>query len=500
MNRPHLDFSEMRAAIFTLLAAASFPAVSAQTLDMIVMGNEVSETSHALTPAFPPPVETKDRTSPVPSTRSKSPPSAVVKGGLGELARVLNPRTPEADMYGGELNFTMKVDPVNQNYFTAKLWGADSSADGALILNCEGFEIGTRHGNAAADIFVNHGGPWFPNRFWYRTATLPLKLTQGKTRVQIKLRSAGKIYDYNNKPGKSYIPDYQHLMKEPSWGIYRVYTHVGGYVDTAGEVQGSAPPVKLRAGPGPEVMDVWKSRVNGKLSDMIKKGIVDGGNITAVCRDIGYLSQAYGVECTVGYQNQKLVETAVKSIDKVATRYAKEPKLAGEEWGGSFGPMGEAVWRLYGPMKSRMSEVVDFGGSIGRVARKTGWSKALRASVDSGRYNRRTITNQEVIAAENVYTANKGLLLIDPDNALAEKEALRYPYEAAGISPFLGNDQPGDGPLPKRGKPPFGPDWFHVTSKGTTKEPSFVGADYGEMGVGVYRVARMAVWIPKASR
>lgn len=138
---------------------------------------------------------------------------------------MLLPRTPRADLYGGELSFTMKVDPVNQNYFTIKLWGSDANAENALILKCENFEIGTRHGEAA-DLFVNHGGVWFPNRFWYRTATLPMKLTRGKTSVKLTLRSAGRIYDYSGPP-QPYIPNYRHLMQSPSWQIYRVYTHVG---------------------------------------------------------------------------------------------------------------------------------------------------------------------------------------------------------------------------------------------------------------------------------
>jgi hypothetical protein len=456
------------------------------------MGDPASEARHGLEAAFPPVVETKDRSTPPPSVISDTPPSKVIKGALGESARVLLPRTPAADMYGGELNFTMKVDPVNQNYFTVKFWGSDTSDDGSVILNCEGFEIGKRHGNSAADLFANHGGPWFPGRFWYRTATLPLKLTQGKTSVQIKLRSAGKIYDYNNKHGKTYIPDYQHLMGNPSWQLYRAYTHVGGYVDTTGEVQGTAPELVKRASPGPEVIDQWKEVVNNKVSGMLKRGIIDGGNIASVCRDIGYLAQCYQVSWCTGYRRPEVVATLVKSIDRVASRYAENKQLAGEEWGGSFGPMGEAIWRLAPQFASRLSETVDFGGDIGRATRRDGWARALRASVDAGRFRRRTITNQEVICAENIYAANKGILAIAPAAALAEKEALRYPYEAAGLSPFLGDDLPGNGPVPKRGNAPFGPDWYHVTTDGTTKEPSFVASDYGEMAVGVYRMAVMA--------
>jgi hypothetical protein len=252
-----------------LFFALGISGAAAQTVDTLIMGDDVSEKNHSLVAAFPPVTEARDNTAPPASDPSDGPPSDVITGGKDVPTRRLLPRTPNGDMYGGELNFTMKVDPANQNYFTIKLWGSDSSDDGSLILNCDGFEIGKRHGNSAADLFVNHGGPWFPNRFWYRTVFLPLKLTQGKQTVEIKLRSSGKIYDYNNQRGKSYIPDYQHLMKNPSWQIYRVYTHVGGFVDSTGEVQGDVTTAPIRTAPGPEIMDAWKQAVIDKAANLL---------------------------------------------------------------------------------------------------------------------------------------------------------------------------------------------------------------------------------------
>jgi hypothetical protein len=149
-------------------------------------------------------------------------------------------------------------------------------------------------------------------------------------------------------------------------------------------------------------------------------------------------------------------------------------------------------------MKDHMSETVDFSGSLGSPTRKEGWSKALRASVDFGRFHSRSITNQACICASHIYAANHGLELVDPDNALSEAEALRYPNEACGLSPFLGDDQPGVGPIPVRGADVpdnhlwFGLDWYMATTKGTTKEPSFVGSDYGEMGPLIYETGRLA--------
>jgi len=479
----------------------------AQTIDTLVMGDDAFEKSHNLTAAFPPPTYGGRYTYPPASDPSDGPPSDEITGEMKQPARRLLPRTPVPDMYGGELDFTMKVDPVNQNYFTIKLWGSDSN-ENALILNCENFEIGTRHGSSAADIFVNHGGVWFPNRFWYRTVYLPLKLTQGKQTVAIKLRSAGKIYDYNKK---AYTPDYQYLMKTPSWQIYQVYTHVGGFIDTTGEVNGVAAPARVRTSPGAEVVEAWKTYINGKVRAILKDGFIKEGRseIPGLSHDIDWLAQTYKVSWTPGYHSPQLIDVIIKSIDQVVTAYAEKNDVVGGEWGGQFqslewggalGSMGEAIRLLYPELKGRMSETVDFGGSLGSITRKEGWSKALRASVDAGRFHRRAITNQEIICDGNIYAANRGLELVDPDNAIAESEAIRYPYEAAGLSPYLGSDRPGEGPIPVRGADTsetylqlaYGPNWYYVTTKGTSKEKSFVGSDYGEMGPAVYHLGVMS--------
>jgi hypothetical protein len=296
-------------------------------------------------------------------------------------------------------------------------------------------------------------------------------------------RSAGKIYDYNNKPGKSYIPDYQHLMREPSWQIYRVYTHVGGFVDTTGEVQGDATTPPLRTSPGPEIVDAWKTAVNDKIGKLLQApsiGIID----------TRYLAECYGVPWTTAYHKPEAVDRVIRGIDDVVKAYAaNENDVAmhgNDSWGGCYSPAGVAIYLLYPAMKDRMAEAVDFGGSLGSITRKEGWSKALRASVDFGRFHQRTISNQEVLCSSHIYEANRGLELVDPDNAITESEALRYLYEAAGLSPYLGNDAPGEGPIPVRGTCPYGPNWYMTTTKGTTKEPSFVGSDYGEMGPLLY--------------
>lgn len=84
--------------------------------------------------------------------------------------------------------------------------------------------------------------------------------------------------------------------------------------------------------------------------------------------------------------------------------------------------------------------------------------------------------------------ANRGLKRVDPENALAESEVIRYPYEASGVSSCLAVDRPGESPVSNRADNAlwYGLNWYYVTTKGTTKETSFVGSDYGEMRAAVY--------------
>jgi hypothetical protein len=49
-----------------------------------------------------------------------------------------------------------------------------------------------------------------------------------------------------------------------------------------------------------------------------------------------------------------------------------------------------------------------------------------------------------MIVDMNIYTANRGLALIDPKRALPEAQTLRYLHEAVGIEPWRGSDPSDD--------------------------------------------------------
>ncbi len=136
--------------------------------------------------------------------------------------------------------FRLKVDPENANYVTIRLWGSDSSQN-RLILFCEGKQVGRIHlGDIDLLYFGNDNDePPLNGRFYYNTSPLPLAMTRGKTELGFEIRSIGPIWGYG-----AWFSQFQKPMKEPTRGIYRLYTHKDAYfTPLADEKQGQAPPI-----------------------------------------------------------------------------------------------------------------------------------------------------------------------------------------------------------------------------------------------------------------
>lgn len=484
-------------ACFLLL----LPNVRARTLDTIIFGNTPSESSHGLIAGWDSPapnnyVEANNAT--YPSDPSLTPPTDVVTGGLSQSARRLLPRTPHPDIYGGNLSFTMAVDPVRQNHITLKLWGSDASTGIWFVLNVDGKELGLRHGgdSAAPDMLFGNKQivSFAPNQWVYRTMALPLHLTQGKTSVFLKIRSMGWISDYDAGP---LFGDYNKLMNSPSLGLYRIYTHLGSKLDTSGEAQGAGfTPASPRALENETtVVNNIKSAVNNEISKFMGYSVssLKPWNLAylAKCRDARENLGETWISYSGANTSATLVQKVIDGIDYQVARQAADGNyfnsFGNDSWGGGFGPLGEAIRLLWPQINTgaTMSTTVAYGGSYGTITRTAAWSRALRTSMDFGRFNRRggLYANQDVLAVENTYNANRGLLLVDPANALLESEAQRYLKEACGLLPWAGSDQTGGGAVPVKGTYPLGASFYEVTSDATTKDGGgFVGSDYGEMG------------------
>ncbi|MDX5567787.1 Tat pathway signal sequence domain protein, partial [Streptomyces sp. ID05-04B] len=219
------------------------PAVC-KPLDVVVFGDANSETTHGLTATL----------------------SDTVTGGLGQRARVLNPTEP-ATYWGGALKFDVAVSPTRTTYVTVRLWGDDfdstsrQAASGTnmwrLQLFCDGLQVGHQDEGAVDSLDILDTSPRTPGRFFFHTLPLPERLTRGKEKVTLEIRSMGRIWSYGQNTDQLY-----YKMTTPSRGIYRLYTHTEPcFVPPRGEAQGPAPVPTVRDVEGPEALEAVRQRV-----------------------------------------------------------------------------------------------------------------------------------------------------------------------------------------------------------------------------------------------
>ena len=463
-------FKEYSIQLVLALACIS-PVTAADNLDVIAFGDVASEKAHTL------------------STTS----SQIITGGLGEPARQLLPLNP-VSYDGGSASFRLKVDPVQQNYFTVKLWGSDKGTErGRLILYLDGQQVGYRHEGDYDVLNQCDEEALFQGRFVYQTLPLPPLLTHGKTNIVFKIVGLGPMWPYG-----STFEKYQKNLTEPTRGIYRAYTHTNtSIIPDVNEKQGVALVSKTRpAGAGEEIIERMRATVNARLNRLMQETTNTAANSHAFEGNVLFLAEAYNTTWTVAYHNPRAITALVKAGDLFL-----RPGIIGSSWTGT-GPLGEAVMRVgIEPLRVALDEEIELPANfpflpewrrrepleepsiknvtavVGKIKmkRRDAWAKVLHASLDWNRKNgRRFYTNQSMIADRNIYTANGGLRVIAPEQALTENESLRYLYEAVGLMPWLGNDTDNGG-----SSKPYGNNYFQITRKGLSRELGYVGT-YGE--------------------
>jgi hypothetical protein len=444
--------------IFSQLAAAGITAPSG-LVDTLTLGTPAAEQAHQLTADH----------------------ADTIAGGLGESARRLLPLEP-AEWQGGHLDFTMKVDPAAQNYFSVRLWGSDRSNE-RLILFCEGKQVGYRHLGDIDILDSPNGAPGFNDRFFYTTSPLPLAMTRGKTELHFEIRSSGDI--------NGYAPDwahYQKMFQEPSRGIYRAYTHTDGcFVPPVDEKQGAIPHnVPVRTAPGAEVLTAVQARIDKEV-----EGLLKSKNPLSQSQ-LWFLARAYSLKSTPERDSPELARKAVEALDRLYVTFRTNPTIAQSEpsiynagWFG-LGPAAQSVVLLAEPLRPFFDG--EIAGAPG-VTRRAGWSEMFVACRDWHRQNRRQYTNQSMINdTYGIYLPNRGVALLDPARALPEAAALHYLYEACGLTPWLGSEKDG---VPLK---PLGDAYYQLTKQGLTKELGFVGY-YGEVldwMTAMYEATRLA--------
>ena len=142
-----------------------------------------------------------------------------------------------------------------------------------------------------------------------------------------------------------------------------------------------------------------------------------------------------------------LVSEIVAGMDaQVAAQSANSAYVSQQgnsSWGGYFGPMADAIRTVWTQINTgtTMNTTVAYSGTYGTVTRTSGWSQALRASIDWGRFNRRGIANQAITCDGNIYRTNRGLLLVSPGQRAQRIRGAALPAGGRGHAGF-----PGQGP------------------------------------------------------
>lgn len=205
-------------------------------LDVVEFGVDASEQAHQVTAEL----------------------SDVIRGGLGQAARVLKPRDP-ADWWGGTVRFTLKVAPRGTTYLSVKLFGgdfADANHEWRLQVFLDGKVMGWFDQSASDQVDQMSQHPRLAHRFFVHTLPLPEFVTTGRDALEIEIRAMGRIYAYGNQ-SNFYYP-----MTTPSRGLYRAYTHTDPYFEpAAGDEFGTAAPPGVRPSTDEEMLTLIRQRV-----------------------------------------------------------------------------------------------------------------------------------------------------------------------------------------------------------------------------------------------
>lgn len=409
--------------------------------DKLIFGQAASENAHRFSGAF----------------------TSSIVGLLGESARVSNPRAP-LEGQGGDLTFTMEVDPAEQNYLTVKFSGDDVS-NYVSAININGEQIGyLRKGDYEA---INMGmSKSLPNRFYYNTTMLPLESTFGRSKVEITIKTL-------NASGK---------MEAISRGYYNAYTHTQAYLNVEGEQQGE----KLTQHAASILLPDKTEAEKQALLSGYTQGQIDLFNSYSARMD----NSAAGKLSIVRYQDElrfyanslhydwspantaalkkAALERIFKTIDNHVKDYYGDTRLVLRgghqgDWGGYYGALGEALYivenfihddGVYGdaayeafldqPFVTGTIEgpfsLAGVDGEGGQLTRREAWERVLKANFDFARARLSNIYNQILYTYEGAWEAHEGLRLVGSSFYEGKERSHQILLEALGARPFLGEE------------------------------------------------------------
>lgn len=292
----------------------------------------------------------------------------------GETARVALPLDP-ATYFGGDMTFKLAVDPAKQNYVTIKFWGSDASTYYTHIY-VEGERLGYQNGGDIQAINKSESAV-YENRFSYNTQLIPMRFTQGRTEVEITIKTAGAHWNYGMG---SFARLYKEKVTGKSKGYYDAYSHITAALPTT-VLESTSKDMIWTVREGTELdytssdarewLKKQKETINTFISECltIKKDKLMGSNLsTDVLKLANYLRRDMG-EFTFedngivyDYTPDILLDNELRDqvldrlrlgLDQMVLYYLSEPSItikqsaAHAEWGSYMKAAGEAVWVAY---------------------------------------------------------------------------------------------------------------------------------------------------------
>jgi len=229
----------------------------------------------------------------------------------------------------------------------------------------------------------------------------------------------------------------------------------------------------VRPGPGPEVLEASKARVNKHLSNIIHQ---ENRNLGG--ENILVLARACFIPWTTAYHNRDALNQLVRGIDQEYLKYAEDNEVFRSQWHGA-GDMGEAI-SLLG--KVSLKKYLDRPIEGTDIQRRSAWTEMLVGSRDWQVRHRRLYSNQAMTVDLGMYRCNRGIAVLEPKRAWPEKMAIKILHEASGILPYSGPHKE------KAGRPswPLGKRFKQTTEMGLSRELGYVGG-YGELIVPIIR-------------
>lgn len=385
-------------------------------------------------------------------------------------ARIILP--PKAGGWASErISFRMAIHPQQQNYTTVLFKNAEVN-NNLLFLFIDNKQIGYRPLGDYDVLCGPNAEPLARDGYFCQTVPLPIKMTQGQTAITLAIAATGWIWPYGTT-----FEQYQRAMTTPSRSICTVVTSVdaGCFSQSMADKKTEQAPCSSSTLNPVDLLKQVQARVDKDVQSILRKK-------TGSCNqmELHLLVKAFHTPWTQAYQNPKVIEQVIASIDAHFRRYRTEPAFLysdGSTWNPSwygFGVLGECIMLL----EKEISPVLDTpindekGASL---SRRVAWSELLQASLTYLRTHRRQYTNQAMISDLNLYRSNRGMRIVEASKALPEQAAIAYLHEAIGILPWLGSDDDQG-----RRTKPLGEHFYQVTRQGLTRELGYVGG-YGEV-------------------